>query len=345
MSMPSLTPLRLVGPAFWAALIVLGSPVSATAQDVVISTSNDRLVGKIEGMAKDVLTFSTSYSDADFKIEWGDVASLESARQFLVETFSGQRLAGALKLDPATKGTVLVGATSVPLAEISSIEPFERSLWSRFDTGLDFGFSMVRANSARQINLGGTLSYRDERNVDALFASVFFSSQDDAPETRRWEVGNDYRYLLGDRWYVNSTQDFLGSDEQGLTLRTTIGAGGGRYVLRSASQYLALGAGIAWNREDYEDPAIETKDSAEAYVGTEFMTEKMKFADLLTRLTWFPSLTIENRFRISYKFDLDFNLPGDWYFRVGFFENYDSEPPPGLAKNDWGWSNAFGFKF
>jgi hypothetical protein len=36
---------------------------------------------------------------------------------------------------------------------------------------------------------------------------------------------------------------------------------------------------------------------------------------------------------------------GDWYFRIGFFENYDSQPPSDLSKNDWGWSNAFGFKF
>jgi putative salt-induced outer membrane protein YdiY len=331
--------------SLWTVLITCGAPVVAAAQDVLTSTTGDRLVGEIQSLERDVLTFSTPYSDSDFKIEWSDVASLESARQFLVETFSGQRLSGTLKADLAQKATVLVGSTSVPLAEISIIQPFERSLWSRFDTSLDFGYSMVQANLAKQLNLGSTLGYRDEKNVDSLFATVFFSSQDNAPDTQRWELGNDYRYLLGQRWYVNTTQDFVSSDEQGLTLRTTIGGGGGRYLLRSSSQYLALGGGLAWTKEDYQDPAVETQDSAEAYIGTEFMTEKMKFADLLTRLTYYPSLTIDDRYRINYKFDLDFNLPGDWYFRIGFFENYDSQPPSDLSKNDWGWSNAFGFKF
>ena len=43
-----------------------------------------------------MLTFSTGYSDADFKIEWDKVASIESSRQFLVETFDGKRLSGSL---------------------------------------------------------------------------------------------------------------------------------------------------------------------------------------------------------------------------------------------------------
>ena len=56
---------------------------------------------------------------------------------------------------------------------------------------------------------------------------------------------------------------------------------------------------------------MPTKNSAEAYLGSEFMTERMKFADLLTRLTYYPSLTISGRYRLNYNFNLDFNLPGD----------------------------------
>ena len=166
--------------------------------------------------------------------------------------------------------------------------PFERSFWSRFDAGFDFGYSMTQANSAKQLTLGGNLLYRDRQIVDTALANVFKSSQSNAPDTQRWDFGNDFRYLLGDRWYANTTQDFLNSDEQKLDLRTTIGGGGGRYLLRSASQYLALGGGLAWTNEKYTDPAIPTKDSAEAYIGTEFMTEKLKIADLVTRFNVLP---------------------------------------------------------
>jgi hypothetical protein len=75
------------------------------------------------------------------------------------------------------------------------------------------------------------------------------------------------------------------------------------------------------------------------------MTEKLKIADLLTRLTYYPSLTVPGRQRLNYRLDLDFNLPGDWYFRIGVFADYNSKPPEGFSTSDYGWSNAFGFKF
>jgi hypothetical protein len=54
-------------------------------------------------------------------------------------------------------------------------------------------------------------------------------------------------------------------------------------------------------------------------------------------------ITRTDRYRLSHRFDLDFNLPGNWYFRLGLFDSYDSQPPEGFSSNDYGWSNAFGF--
>jgi hypothetical protein len=327
-----------------AIVLWLATSAAVSAQDTVTTNTGEKIVGEVKKVEKDVLTIETSYSDADFKIEWEDVASIDSARQFVLETFDGRRLSGSLTTNVANK-TVTVGGVIVPLAEISVIQPFERTFWARFETGVDFGYSMTQANDATQLTLGANVLYRDEDIIDTVLANIFSSTQSNAEDTQRWDLSNDFRYLLGNRWYANTTQDFLNSDEQSLDLRTTIGGGGGRYLLRSASQYLALGGGLAWTNENYTDPAIPTKDSAEAYVGTEFMTEKLGFTDLITRLTFYPSLTIDDRYRIIYTFALDFNLPGDWYFRVSLFENFDSEPPPGLSENDYGWSNAFGFKF
>ena len=325
-------------------LVMIATAAPASAQDTVTMATGEKLVGEIKKVEKDVLTMSTPFSDSDFKIEWDQVVAIESARQFLIETFDGRRLSGSLTAD-VTKKILQVGTVAVPLAEVSAIQPFARSFWARFEAGFDMGYSMTQANDAKQLTLGGNLLYRDERVVDTVLGNVFKSSQSNAPETQRWDIGNDLRYLIGDRWYVNTTQDFLNSDEQGLDLRTTIGGGGGLYVLRSSSQHLAAGGGLAWTSEDYTDPAIESKDSGEAYLGMEFMTEKLKVTDLVTRFTYYPSLTIDGRYRINYTFDLDFNLPGDWYFRVSIFENFDSAPPADLSKNDYGWSNAFGFKF
>jgi hypothetical protein len=113
--------------------------------------------------------------------------------QFLAETFDGKRVSGSLKPDPGKKPVVQIAETSVPLPDVSAVQPFERKFWSRFDAGLDFGYSMTRTNSAKQLSLGGNLSYRDEHHVDVLFANVFRFSQENALETQRWDLGNDFR--------------------------------------------------------------------------------------------------------------------------------------------------------
>ena len=50
--------------------VFIGSAGVAYGQDVVITTTGDRLVGEIKRVEKDVLTLETAYSDSDFKIEW-----------------------------------------------------------------------------------------------------------------------------------------------------------------------------------------------------------------------------------------------------------------------------------
>lgn len=214
----------------WLAVLMSSAGIAYAAKDVVITTSGDRLVGEIKNVGKDLLTLSTDYSDSDFKIKWEKVASIESDRQFVVETFDGKRILGSLKPEPEKKAVTEVAGTSVPLPEVAGVQPIERSLWSRFDLGFNLGYSMTRANSAKQFSLGGNLSYRDERNLDSAFFNAFKNTQSNAPQTSQWQFGNDLRHFLGKQWYVNTIQDFLNSQEQGLSLRTTLGGGGGRYL-------------------------------------------------------------------------------------------------------------------
>ena len=88
------------------------------------------------------------------------------------------------------------------------------------------------------------------------------------------------------------------------------------------------------------------KDSAEAYLGTEFMTEKLKFTDFLTRVQYYPEpddlRPVPHELSASTSTSTC-RATGTCAF--GFFDNFDSHPPEGFSKNDYGWSNAFGFKF
>ena len=113
MGTPTTAAITRIGVALIYMAAFIASAGVASAQDVVITTSGDRLVGEIQKVEKDVLTISTDYSDVDFKIEWGKIASIESKRQFLVETFDGKRLSGSLTPGPDKKPVVQIAGTSV----------------------------------------------------------------------------------------------------------------------------------------------------------------------------------------------------------------------------------------
>ena len=186
------------GPITLALVLLLASAgVVFAAQDVVITTSGDKLVGEIKKVEKDVLIFSTDYSDSDFKIKWEKIASIESTRQFVIETFDGQRLSGSLKPDPEKKPLVQVAETSVKLPDVSTVQPFEQKFLSRIDAGLDFGYSLTRTNSAAQLSLASNLSYRDEHHA------------------RRCEVRNQLRQRTRDHdFVVEVALDPLGNDSR-----------------------------------------------------------------------------------------------------------------------------------
>src|SRR5262245_62045076 len=188
-----MTHLRARAAGLCFAMLLGTSSLADAAKDVVTTTSGDRLVGEIKSVEKDVLTLSTDYSDSDFKIKWEKIASIESDRQFLVETFGGQRLTGVLSRDPSNQAAVRVADSTITLPDVSSVEPFERTLWSRFDAGFDLGFSATKANSAQQFTVGGKLLYRSDRDLDTALGNVFRSSQANAPTTARWDLGNEFR--------------------------------------------------------------------------------------------------------------------------------------------------------
>ena len=74
----------------YSILLLLTTASAASAQtDTVTTATGEKIVGEIIKVEKDVLTMSTPYSDSDFKIKWGQVVAIDSARQFRIETFDG----------------------------------------------------------------------------------------------------------------------------------------------------------------------------------------------------------------------------------------------------------------
>ena len=115
--------------AIWIFLLLATASAASAQTDTVTTATGETIIGEIVSIEKDVLTISTPYSDADFKVKWDQVVAIDSPRQFLVETFDGGGCRARWRT--ARGQAVQVGAVTIGLGEVSLLLPFERTCSGR----------------------------------------------------------------------------------------------------------------------------------------------------------------------------------------------------------------------
>ena len=54
---------------------------------------------------------------------------------------------------------------------------------------------------------------------------------------------------------------------------------------------------------------------------------------LLTNAYFYPSITERGRIRLDFKIELKYDLPLDFYIKLGYTHNYDNQPVTGVSEN------------
>ena len=107
---------------------------------------------------------------------------------------------------------------------------------------------------------------------------------------------------------------------------------------------LGCAAGIAWNYEDYSDPAARDRNSVEAFVAAEYLIFNLGDLDLLTKVIAYPSLTEKNRFRTDFDFKLEYEFDFELFISLGFTLNYDNQPVEGASGSDYVLETTIGWE-
>jgi hypothetical protein len=147
-----------------------------------------------------------------------------------------------------------------------------------------------------------------------------------------------------DRWFALGVTNLLRSDEQQLDLRTSVLGGAGRFLVRSNQIYLATMFGAGWTNERYEAPDIPRTNSAESFGALQLDAFDIGDLDLKTTFVVYPNLSNWGRVRFDFDADMSWEIVSDLFFNVGYFHNFDSEPPSG-SKNDFGVTTSVGWSF
>ncbi len=327
-------------------LLLLVTGNSLYAQDTISFINGDQIIGELKSMDKGVLQFETDYSDSDFKIEWGGVRNLATSTVFLITLSSGERLSGSIDSGDSTGLHLQTeeGKRTVSNDDIVYLKSIEDGFWSQLYANVDVGFSLTKSKNLRQINGSAGIGYLGETWSWDARLNTLFSSQDSIEDTRRTDGIVSANIFLPKDWFVVGAVDFLSNTEQLLDLRTNTRVGLGYYIVHKNSWYWNFATGCAFVNEEYSNGETSLQ-SMEGFIGTELNLFNMGDFNLFTKITAYPGITEQGRFRTDFKMDLKYDLPMDFYVKGGFTVNYDNQPTAGAPQTDYVLNTGLGWEW
>ena len=157
---------------------------------------------------------------------------------------------------------------------------------------------------------------------------------------------------MSDRWFAEGNISLERNDELGITLRRSVGGGGGRFLKHTNTSILALHGGLQQSSENFSDIEGDI-DSWEAYfkIDWDWFLNDSPELDLSTTLKVTPNLTDWGRVRGDFKINFKWEMVSDLFWQLEFYDSYDSRPPDRESlgdnpeKNDYGVITSLGWEF
>ena len=333
----------------WLALV--GTAHAAPKTDVVTFVNGDRLTGEIKSLEQGKLKFKTDAAGT-IEIEWDKIATLQTNQYLQVELASGLRYFGKvpepsdpgkfrLAIDEETKGWELRLADVVRIAAID-----QGGVIARLDGYVTGGYDYTKANNQQHYTLTGGVNSRDQVRKWSIDGSATVTTQQEIPDSRRYDLTAGYRHFLAERWFLQGFAGIEGNDELGLNMRSTLGAAYGRYLMQTQTQEWAAYAGVAVTREDFGTES--NRESVEGVLGTQYSLFRYNSpeASLDALLSVLPSFTESGRVRSEARIRSRYEIVTDLFFEIDVYSSYDNRPDENANSNsDYGIVTSLGYSF
>lgn len=329
----------------------VGGPVFARDKiDLVFLVNGDHITGEIKQLERGMLRVKTD-SMGEVSIEWEDVAKIQSNYWFQFESITGQRMVAQIQATKDQHKITLVnekGTREFTHGSIIRIAQMEDTFWSRVNGSANFGFSFTKASDVAQLNFSGRLSHRTEIREIAVKGSVITTRDQSSESTQRSDLQFVMTRFRDNRWFSSYLIGFESNDELGLTLRSSLSAGMGRYMVQTNTSEISILGGLVGTTETLSGD-VAAQQNLEGVLGAEY--SKYIFdnpsVNMSIRLSVFPSITDFGRVRAQLDANIRRELIKDLYLDLSFYDSYDSDPPSGNAEstNDYGIVTSLGWSF
>lgn len=355
--------LRLVKPTrnrvkvlFAVAACLSASALARDKTDVLFMNNGDRITCEVKRLEGGILEIGLDYVDGNISVSWEKVARIESSYLFVVQLTDGSTFAGQV-----IKPEVLAGAAkSLLIREVGNVEPTEVpqdevarmtqasvSFLNRFNGGVTLGSQYAKGNNTTQYNFTSDLGYEETKwAAKVRYSSNLSSSTGTDPATRNQLDFSGYHLARRKNLFYAGSAGYLQSSVQGIESQASGGGGLGLFVKNTPQTRLSLLAGAGVQNTRYSSSAGQADQSlAVAIFSSTLEIFQFKRTHLQATGTVSPALNDIGRFfgrtnaayylKLLGKFDLNFSFYGNW----------DSRPPEGFQKSDYGTSTGISYTF
>lgn len=322
---------------------------AASKADIVIFNNGDRLTGEFKSLKRGQLKLNTE-ATGTIGIEWNKISNVVSNQRIQVETSDGARYFGTLKSSKKRSEIIVLtdaGSLTLDPARVISMNPIEDSSIHALDIDLSLGYDFAKAGDVKHATFGVNMDYRSLIRIESVRFSTLITDSGSQDTSKRTNLGLRHTRLWKERWFTNTSMTFDQNDELGLNLRSTIGVGGGRYLVQSNTMMLSLEGGLQVSHENLiaEDEDTRSLEATFSVTWDWFLFEDPEM-DWSTTYQVIPSLTERGRVRGELNTTLSWELIGDLKWGFSLYGSWDNQPQSAAgATSDYGVNTTLVYDF
>jgi len=300
--------------------------------DVVTLINGDRLTCEIIGLNRGKLSVKPS-GMGTVDIEWNKISRLESSFWYLLQLNTGVLVYGQMP-DSEQDHTLLVvfkdRITEVKVWEVVEITAIRYNWSDKFSLSFALGFNTTRSSGVSQFNVDASTAYQGRIHSGSLSWDSMVTHQSNDDATERHNVALQYQRLVSGDWWGYLTAQGESNEEMGLELRILGGAGLGYFLKKTNTTQFAVGGGLNTTREwSISEELVENNLEGKIFLEYSIFIFDTPETDLTITLAGMPSITNSPRFRYDINAAITQEIFKDFFVTLKYFENYDSDPPPG----------------
>ena len=330
-------------------LALAAAPVAAEKTDRILVTNGTEIIGEVKSLEHGRLRVSTDYMGT-VRMDWEQIAKVESELVFEVEVRDGQRHFGQLAASDEDRVLIVRGdddTVRLPFSEVLIIHQTKTSRLGKIDAQISVGFSFNQGSDVTQGTFDGSVERRTKRFSSHLGLLAIVNDTGDQTFTRENLSYTILRHLRRATWTYDASATMQANEDLGLERRWLVRSSALRRVLRTDVRELSLGLGLAASSESYtgREPGETSLESTFSlrYAAFHFDDPELEVS---VKFTLFPSLSSSGRVRLELRSDVRRELIDDLFWGLSIYESYDSDPVgEGAAHNDLVLTASLGWKY